>query len=89
MATSSSMAYRVESGNRRGANHFSFEQPYMEHDYSGLGINPKDPTEAKPGSPEKVAMLAARYAAGLPLWHNKDCIDHGPEIDLGFFDLQE
>jgi hypothetical protein len=23
-------------------------------------------------------MLAARYAAGLPLWHNDDCYDHGP-----------
>jgi len=22
--------------------------------------------------------LAARYAAGLPLWHNDDCYDHGP-----------
>ena len=23
-------------------------------------------------------MLAARYAAGLPLWHTDDCYDHGP-----------
>ncbi len=23
-------------------------------------------------------MLAARYAAGLPLWHHDDCYDHGP-----------
>ena len=32
----------------------------------------------RPGSEEKVTMLAARYAAGLPLWHNDDCYDHGP-----------
>jgi len=41
-----------------------------------------DPTEAKPGSVDKVQMLAARYAAGLPLWHNEDCNDHGPGEDL-------
>jgi hypothetical protein len=24
-------------------------------------------------------MLSARYAAGLPLWHDRDCYDHGPK----------
>lgn len=43
------------------------------------GLNPFTPTEAKPGSDDKVQMLAARYAAGLPLWHNSDCYDHGPD----------
>lgn len=52
---------------------------YPEIDYEALGIKPSSPTEAKPGSEEKVCMLAARYAAGLPLWHNEDCVDHGPE----------
>lgn len=42
------------------------------------GVDPLIPTEAKPGSEEKVRMLAARYAAGIPLWHDKDCYDHGP-----------
>jgi hypothetical protein len=42
------------------------------------GVNPKSPTEAKPGSEDKVRMLAARYAAGVPLWHDSDCYDHGP-----------
>lgn len=42
------------------------------------GIDPLIPTEAKPGSEEKVRMLAARYAAGMPLWHDGDCYDHGP-----------
>lgn len=30
------------------------------------------PTSAEPGSPEKVAVLAARYAAGQELWHPLD-----------------
>ena len=47
-------------------------------DYASLGVDPLDPTAAKPGSEEKVRMLAARYAAGVPLWHDEDCYDHGP-----------
>lgn len=47
-------------------------------DLSALGLDPANPTGAKPGSEEKVLMLAARYAAGLPLWHDDDCYDHGP-----------
>lgn len=49
-----------------------------EIDFDALGINPALPTAAKPGSEQKVFTLAARYAAGLPLWHDEDCIDHGP-----------
>lgn len=41
-------------------------------------LRPLDPTGAKPGSETKVQMLAARYAAGVPLWHDDDCYDHGP-----------
>ena len=41
-------------------------------------VNPLDPTGAKPGSTTKVQMLAARYAAGVALWHDSDCYDHGP-----------
>lgn len=41
-----------------------------------LGIDPTVPVEAYPGSWEKVQMLAARYAAGLPLWHEDDCDEH-------------
>lgn len=47
-------------------------------DFDALGINPEDPTQAKPGSEEKVLMLSARYAAGLPLWHGNDRYDHAP-----------
>ena len=41
-------------------------------------VDPLDATGAKPGSETKVQMLAARYAAGVPLWHDSDCYDHGP-----------
>lgn len=56
---------------------------FPEIDFANLDVNPDEPTEAKPGSEEKVVMLAARYNAGLPLWHNEDCVDHGPgQIDI-------
>ena len=42
------------------------------------GVDPLDATGAKPGSETKVQMLAARYAAGVALWHDSDCYDHGP-----------
>lgn len=47
-------------------------------DYKAMGIDPVQPTVARPGSEEKVLMLSARYAAGMPLWHDSDCYDHGP-----------
>lgn len=50
-----------------------------EIDSDVLGIDPSKPTKAKPGSGEKVAMMAARRAAGLPLWHHGDETDHGPQ----------
>jgi hypothetical protein len=51
---------------------------FEEIDFEALGIDPKEPTSAKPGSEEKVLILAARYAAGVPLWHDSDCYEHGP-----------
>jgi hypothetical protein len=52
-------------------------------EFLAMGINPVKSTKAKPGTEEKVLMLSARYAAGLPLWHDRDCYDHGPkESDL-------
>ena len=47
-------------------------------DSETMGLDPQISTPAKPGSDDKVMMLAARYAAGLPLWHKKDCYDHEP-----------
>ncbi|AMV21830.1 hypothetical protein [Planctomyces sp. SH-PL14] len=54
------------------------EGEYEIEDFSSMGVDPLIPTPAKPGSEDKVRMLAARYAAGLPLWHDEDCYDHGP-----------
>jgi hypothetical protein len=55
-----------------------FSDKFEEIDFEALGIDPSGPTAAKPGTEEKVLMLAARYAAGVPLWHGSDCYDHGP-----------
>lgn len=56
----------------------NYDDAFEVKDFLSLGINPVGPTPAKPGSDQKVMMLAARYAAGVPLWHNSDCYDHGP-----------
>jgi hypothetical protein len=64
-------------GNLEGAG-LSDDASFEEIDFESLGIDPGAPTVAKPGSEEKVLMLAARYAAGVPLWHEKDCYDHSP-----------
>ncbi len=59
-----------------------FAGEFEEIDFESLGIDPSAPTTAKPGTEEKVLMLAARYAAGVPLWHDSDCYDHGPGQSL-------
>ena len=59
----------------------NYEDLYVGDEFAGLGLNPYTPTEAKPGSSDKVMMLAARYRAGLPLWNDHDCYDHGPGGD--------
>ena len=58
-----------------------FSDEYEDVNFEAIGVHPNEPTKAKPGSEEKVLMLAARYAAGMPLWHNDDCTDHGPARD--------
>lgn len=70
------------------------ELPEDLFDYAGM--DPMIPTAAKPGSEDKVKMLAARYAAGVPLWHDEDCYDHGPsdapvdmDSETSHFDLDE
>tara|TARA_B100000029_G_scaffold508386_1_gene595134 strand:- start:706 stop:975 length:270 start_codon:yes stop_codon:yes gene_type:complete len=54
------------------------ERPFELDSLEEMGFNPFEKTGAKPGSEDKVQVLAARYAAGLPLWHEEDCVDHGP-----------
>lgn len=43
-------------------------EPNHNHD----SVSDMEPTSAKPGSEEKVAVLADRVRRGLPLWHPRD-----------------
>jgi len=56
---------------------FGGEAAWQNSDYEDVEVDPRHPTHARPGSEEKVRMMAARYASGLPLWHHEDCSDHG------------
>ena len=71
----------------------SFDELDGEYDedltFNFTGMDPLAPTPAKPGSIDKVKMLAARYAAGVPLWHTEDCYDHGPVGATVGGDLEE
>jgi hypothetical protein len=70
-----------ESGINNLLDDFDFQ--LEKQDFDTLAASPSQPSKSRPGSTEKVSVLAARYAAGLPLWHMKDCSDHGPkESDL-------
>ena len=66
-----------------------YEDLYDGEDFKALGVDPFEPTGAKPGSSEKVLMLAARYASGLPLWHDSDCYDHGPGANGSRHDVSQ
>lgn len=61
-----------------GLEEADLDEPFEFEDFAAMGIDPIKPTAARPGSEQKVLMLSARYAAGLPLWHTSDCYDHGP-----------
>lgn len=45
------------------------------------------PTNARPGSYAKIEVLAARWEAGLPLWHPDDSFDE--DIDGPFPSFSE
>ncbi len=64
-----------------------FIEEVEENVFDISSVDPETSTDAKPGSDDKVLMLAARYAAGLPLWHNSDCYDHGPGLK-NLFDFE-
>lgn len=40
-----------------------------------------EPTEAMPGSPEKIAVMARRFELGQPIFHNHDrnVVSYNPE----------
>lgn len=39
------------------------------------------PTQALPGSPEKVLVLAERQRQGAPLWHPEDRLTYGEDAE--------
>lgn len=49
---------------RRGVGNFNGNTPL-----------PPEPTAAKPGTPEKIAVMGARAEAGQQLWHPDDATD--------------
>lgn len=69
------IALGLESGSE--VEFYETENGVEEWDLSSY--DPHGSTEAKPGSEDKVKMLSARYAAGVPLWDPRDCYDHGPD----------
>lgn len=51
---------------------------FGEQDFFGGYAPPAEPTPHPPGSPEKLAALAARVQSRVSLWHRRDA-DHGGE----------
>ncbi|MBX3432954.1 MAG: hypothetical protein KF847_06520 [Pirellulales bacterium] len=49
-----------------------------EWEFEPSPVEPRrySPTRAMPGTDEKLAVMAERIAAGLPLWHREDCTDY-------------
>src|SRR4051812_23544821 len=48
-------------------------------DFNGLAFLPPMPTPARPGTPEKVAILEQRARQRLALWHPQDApLDYEP-----------
>ena len=45
--------------------------PYPE-DFNGVGFTPPTPTPARPGTEEKIRVLAERYARREQLFHPRD-----------------
>lgn len=45
---------------------------FGEQDFNGGYTPPPEPTAAPPGSPEKLAALAARVEQRVALWHRRD-----------------
>ncbi len=76
--TDSEIVHEVETDYGESTEEVNY---YTEAEFRARGVDPLRPTPAKPGSEAKVLMLAARYAAGLPLWHDQDCYDHGPHSE--------
>ncbi len=53
-------------------------------DLTGGRPHPAEPTDALPGSPEKVDVLAERASRGEVLWHPDDARPDAGELPSGF-----
>jgi hypothetical protein len=58
----------------------SGDGPWAGLALNAVALDPETPTIAAPGSMEKVMMLQARYAAGVPLWDERDSQDHSESM---------
>lgn len=76
------LGYAPEPSEDEFSDEYDDSTLFEDIDFEALGIDPLKPTMAKPGSQEKVLTLAARYAAGVPLWHDEDCYDHSAARQL-------
>jgi hypothetical protein len=52
-------------------------------DFNGGIALPSVPTDASPGSPEKVAILEARARQGVALWHPQDAPMDAESLAVG------
>ncbi len=52
-------------------------------DVGMLGVDPFEPCKHPPGSLEKVAVMAARYRAGVPLCSDEDKLDFEDCVPAG------
>ena len=59
-----------------GSGAASGDGPWAGLALNAVALDPETPTLPAPGSMEKVMMLQARYAAGVPLWDERDSYDH-------------
>ena len=60
-------------------------------DCGGMGfsdVDPRQPCVHSPGTPQKVAAMASRYAAGMDLWHPRDKLDHDPGVHVQVVEVE-
>ena len=57
----------------------AIKQGYWDYEPADVADKHYDATEAMPGTDEKLAILAARVEAGLPLWHTSDRLEYDDE----------
>ncbi len=59
----------------------AIKQGIWNFEPEAVGQEHFEPTDAPPGSPEKISVLAQRLQQGLPLWHPLDRQGYDPDED--------